>query len=131
LAGARADIPASSPPSTDGRKRARGKSNDNGGKKNGNGANLGFEEKLWEAADKLRGHMDAAEYKHVVLAPDARWSKLKDNARQPTIGKLVDEAMEAIEKVNPSLKGVLSKDYETGRPDKTGRRPQIGARARM
>jgi hypothetical protein len=37
------------------------------GKTNGNGANLGFEEKLWAAADKLRGHMDAAEYKHVVL----------------------------------------------------------------
>src|SRR5437667_8434834 len=35
--------------------------------KNGNGANLGFEEKLWLAADKMRGHMDAAEYKHVVL----------------------------------------------------------------
>lgn len=32
-----------------------------------NGANLGFEEKLWAAADKLRTHMDAAEYKHVVL----------------------------------------------------------------
>src|SRR5215467_1268717 len=35
--------------------------------KRNNGANLGFEEKLWQAADKLRGHMDAAEYKHVVL----------------------------------------------------------------
>jgi len=43
---------------------ARGKANDT--KKN-NGANLGFEEKLWQAADKLRGHMDSAEYKHVVL----------------------------------------------------------------
>jgi type I restriction enzyme M protein len=32
-----------------------------------NGANLGFESKLWEMADKLRGHMDASEYKHVVL----------------------------------------------------------------
>src|SRR5438445_13251676 len=32
-----------------------------------NGANLGFEQKLWQAADNLRGHMDAAEYKHVVL----------------------------------------------------------------
>ncbi len=32
-----------------------------------NGAPLGFEEKLWAAADKMRGHMDAAEYKHVVL----------------------------------------------------------------
>ena len=31
------------------------------------GANLGFEAKLWLAADKLRGHMDAAEYKHVLL----------------------------------------------------------------
>ena len=36
-------------------------------KKKANGANLGFEEKLWAAADKLRGHIDAAEYKHVVL----------------------------------------------------------------
>ncbi len=32
-----------------------------------NGANLGFEEKLWQAADRLRGHMDPSEYKHVVL----------------------------------------------------------------
>ena len=36
-------------------------------RKKTNGANLGFEEKLWAAADKMRGHMDAAEYKHVVL----------------------------------------------------------------
>ena len=104
--------------------------------KNGNGANLGFEEKLWAAADKLRGHMDAAEYKHVVLGliflkyisdafeeqraqleadrtqgadpedPDeyravnifwvpkeARWSKLKSEAKQPTIGKTIDDAI--------------------------------------
>jgi len=32
-----------------------------------NGANLGFEEKLWKVANKLRSNMDAAEYKHVVL----------------------------------------------------------------
>src|SRR5437870_13875318 len=31
------------------------------------GANLGFEDKLWKTADKLRSNMDAAEYKHVVL----------------------------------------------------------------
>src|SRR6266849_4732979 len=37
------------------------------GKRALNGANLGFEEKLWAAADKMRGHMDPAEYKHVVL----------------------------------------------------------------
>ena len=35
--------------------------------KGSNGANLGFEEKMWKAADKLRNNMDAAEYKHVVL----------------------------------------------------------------
>ena len=36
-------------------------------KNNSNGANLGFEQKLWQSADKLRNNMDAAEYKHVVL----------------------------------------------------------------
>ncbi|WP_149140665.1 type I restriction-modification system subunit M [Gemmobacter caeruleus] len=45
---------------------------------------------------------------------EARWSHLQASAKQPTIGKLIDEAMIAIEKVNPSLKGVLPKDY--GRP---------------
>ena len=35
--------------------------------KNDTGANLGFEAKLWQAADALRNNMDAAEYKHVVL----------------------------------------------------------------
>ena len=38
-----------------------------GKKKESNSANLGFEKKLWAAADKLRSNMDAAEYKHVVL----------------------------------------------------------------
>ena len=37
--------------------------------KSSSGANLGFEEKMWKAADKLRNNMDAAEYKHVVLGP--------------------------------------------------------------
>jgi len=36
-------------------------------KQNNTAANLGFEAKLWLAADKLRHNMDAAEYKHVVL----------------------------------------------------------------
>jgi type I restriction enzyme M protein len=35
--------------------------------KNNNGANLGFERALWQAADALRSNMDAAEYMHVVL----------------------------------------------------------------
>ncbi len=45
---------------------------------------------------------------------EARWAFLQANARQPTIGKLIDEAMAAIERENPVLKGVLPKDY--GRP---------------
>ena len=38
---------------------------------------------------------------------EARWSHLKASAPQPTIGTLVDDAMTAIERDNPSLKGVL------------------------
>ena len=40
-----------------------------------NGANLGFETQLWAAVDKLRGHMGASEYKHVVLGNDASHAK--------------------------------------------------------
>lgn len=126
-----------------------------------NGATVGFEEKLWAAADKMRGHLDPAEYKHVALGliflkyisdafeelharlsrqtdadpedrdeyiaenifwvpPPARWSYLQDNAKQPTIGKLIDDAMEAIERENPALRGVLPKRY--GREDLDKRR---------
>ncbi|HEU5070108.1 MAG TPA: class I SAM-dependent DNA methyltransferase [Verrucomicrobiae bacterium] len=126
-------------------------------------ANLGFEAKLWLAADKLRNNMDAAEYKHVVLGliflkyisdsfeehhaklvagqgdyaganpedpdeyraenifwvpPAARWSYLQNSAKQPTIGKIVDDAMVAIERDNPRLKGVLPKDYARPALDK-------------
>ncbi len=123
-------------------------------KKAQNGATVGFEQKLWQAADALRNNMDAAEYKHVVLGliflkyisdafeakhdelvaqeaqgadpedPDeykaasifwvpkeARWTQLKASAPQSTIGTLVDDAMSAIERDNPSLKGVLPKDF--------------------
>ena len=41
----------------------------------------------------------------------ARWQFLQDRAKQPEIGKWLDEAMDAIEKINPSLKGVLPKIY--------------------
>ena len=117
--------------------------------KAGNSPEPRLETTLWAAADKLRGHMDAAEYKHVVLGliflkyisdafeehrnklqadtadpkselyldkPDehaaaledrdeyiaanifwvpqeARWSHLRANAKQPTIGKTLDDAM--------------------------------------
>ncbi|HUK22497.1 MAG TPA: type I restriction-modification system subunit M N-terminal domain-containing protein [Gemmatimonadales bacterium] len=104
-------------------------------------------------ADALRGSMDAAEYKHVVLGliflkyisdafeehhanlevekargedpedpedpdeyrahnifwvpPETRWQHLKAQAKQPTNGQLVDDAMTGIERDNPALKGVL------------------------
>ncbi|SNR77415.1 HsdM N-terminal domain-containing protein [Desulfurobacterium atlanticum] len=57
---------------------------------------------------------DIDEYKaeNVFFVPEkARWSYLKANAKKPEIGKIIDEAMEAIEKENPSLKGVLPKEY--------------------
>jgi type I restriction enzyme M protein len=133
-----------------------------------------LEPTLWAAADKLRGNMDAAEYKHVALGliflkyisdafeefraklkhdienpeselyvkraedrlatledrdeyvaanifwvpKEARWQHLLANAKQPTIGKTLDDAMIAIERDNPSLKGVLPKDYARPALDK-------------
>ena len=124
-----------------------------------NGSALGFEATLWSAAEKLKGNMDAAEYKHVVLGliflkyisdafeekhaalandksadPEdrdeytadnvfwvnkiARWSHLQGRAKQPTIGKDLDDAMVAVEKDNPTLKGVLPKEYARPALDK-------------
>ncbi len=45
------------------------------------------------------------------VPPEARWNFLKSKAPQPTIGKFVDDAMGAIERDNPSVKGVLPRDY--------------------
>ncbi|HWL54133.1 MAG TPA: type I restriction-modification system subunit M N-terminal domain-containing protein [Chthoniobacteraceae bacterium] len=45
------------------------------------------------------------------MPPDARWSHLQTNAKQPTIGKIVDDTMVAIERNNPRLKGVLTKNH--------------------
>ena len=112
-------------------------------------------------ADALRGSMDAAEYKHVVLGlvflkyisdafeemharlegeqdqgadpedpdeyraenifwvpPEARWSRLAAQARQPAVGRLVDDAMAAIERDNPALADVLPRDYARPALDK-------------
>lgn len=125
-----------------------------------NTINVGFEEKLWQAADKLRSNMDAAEYKHVVLGliflkyvsdsfsekyeelksdgygdeedrdeyladnifwvpKEARWDNIKAHATNADIGEVIDAAMEAIEKENDSLKGVLTKNYSRQELDKT------------
>ena len=132
-----------------------------GANKNTNdGATTGYEAELWAMADALRGSMDAAEYKHVVLGliflkyisdafeerhtsvlnkwggeaaedrdeyiaenifwvpQEARWTHLKAQARQSTIGQTVDRAMAAIERDNPALKDVLPKDYARPALDK-------------
>lgn len=122
--------------------------------------NIGFEEKLWSAADKLRSNMDAAEYKHVVLGliflkyvsdsftekynelkaegygdeedrdeymadnifwvpKEARWNEIQSHATSTDIGVVIDNALEAIEKENDSLKGVLTKNYSRPELDKT------------
>lgn len=77
-----------------------------------------FEAKRSELlADYPEGAEDRDEYAAdniFWVPPTARWSHLQANAKQPTIGKLIDEAMIAIEKDNEVLKGVLPKDY--GRP---------------
>ena len=130
-------------------------------------ASIGLEASLWEAANRLRSNMDAAEYKHVVLGliflkyvsdvfaqrqstlraavedPESdyfmpneaarqsilesrdeyvsegvfwvpeghRWEDLRKAAKQADIGTRIDAAMDAIEKENPGLKGVLPKNY--------------------
>jgi type I restriction enzyme M protein len=64
---------------------------------------------------------DPDEYRAVNIfwvPKEARWSYLVANAKQPAIGKIVDDAMLAIERDNPSLKGVLPKDYVHPRLDK-------------
>lgn len=52
------------------------------------------------------------------IPKEARWDGLVENAKQPNIGLLVDEAMEAIERDNPTLKGVLPKNYAREALDK-------------
>src|SRR6056297_2948984 len=57
---------------------------------------------------------DRDEYiaKNVFWVPkDARWDKIKNNAKQPEIGQIIDNALIEIEKENPQLKGVLNKRY--------------------
>ena len=112
---------------------------------------LGFESDLWASANKMRGSMDASEYKHVVLPlvflkyisdafedvhstlvrkgrnpelrdeytargvfwvpENGRWNKVVENATDPQIGIIIDDAMEAIERDNPELRNVLPKNF--------------------
>jgi type I restriction enzyme M protein len=64
---------------------------------------------------------DPDEYKAdnvFCVAANARWSHLQANAKQPSIGKAVDDAMVAIERDNPRIKGVLPKDHARPSLDK-------------
>jgi type I restriction enzyme M protein len=74
------------------------------------------------STDKLSNPEDKDEYlaENVFYVPKlARWKYLQyEKAKQPTIGKDIDDAMDAIEKENPSLKGVLPKDYARPALDK-------------
>ncbi|MCB0878272.1 MAG: SAM-dependent DNA methyltransferase [Thermoleophilia bacterium] len=126
-----------------------------------------LEQRLWDAADALRGNQEPSEYKHVVLGlvflkyisdrfttrrneieaalsdPDsdeyipnaerrerfledrdeyasksvfwvpaeARWDAVQDAAKLPAIGQVIDHAMDLIEKENPSVRGVLPRNY--------------------
>ena len=123
---------------------------------------LAYADTLWKAADTLRGQVDAAEYKHVVLGllflkyisdsfqarhdalrgeledegigrgqleqllesrdeytaervfwvpPEARWANLQNQATRPDIATLIDDAILAVERDNPNLKGKLPRDY--------------------
>ena len=141
--------------------RGRRSSKDRAASRPGEGV-ADYRSELWKMADALRGSMDAAEYKHVVLGliflkyisdafeeaharleaerdqgadpehpdeyraqnifwvpPEARWQYLKSQTRQPTIGRLVDDAMTAIERDNRALRDVLPKDYARPGLDKT------------
>jgi type I restriction enzyme M protein len=75
-------------------------------------------------ADKSSGAdpEDPDEYRALSIfwvPPEARWQLLKSQARQSTIGQLVDDAMAGIERDNSALKGVLPKDYARPALDKT------------
>ncbi len=143
-----------------GKPGTQGTHQDNAPSRPDSSATTGYEAELWAMADALRGSMDAAEYKHVVLGliflkyisdafeerhaavlaewgaefaddrdsylaenifwvpSEARWDHLKAQARQSTIGSVVDDAMAAVERENPALAGVLPKDYAREGMDK-------------
>ena len=52
------------------------------------------------------------------VPPEARWNYLQRNAKLPTVGKMIDDAMEVIERDNPSLKSVLPTNYSRASLDK-------------
>ncbi len=76
-------------------------------------------DELREEAPEAVEDPDEYAAENVFWVPkEARWSHLQANAKLPSIGKLIDEAMGVIEAANPSLKGVLPKDYNRPALDK-------------
>src|SRR4030066_560924 len=71
----------------------------------------------YEGADPEDKNEYTAE-KVFYVPPSARWNLLQGRAKLPTIGKDVDDAMDAIEKDNPSLRGVFPKVYAQEKLDK-------------
>jgi len=72
-------------------------------------------------ADQYSDPEDRDEYlaENVFFVPsNARWSHLHDNAKLPSIGEIIDKAMESIEKENKELKNVLPKVYGKANLDK-------------
>jgi type I restriction enzyme M protein len=82
-----------------------------------------FYERYLELKEKYSGmEEDRVSYEadNVFFVPkDARWENIKAQAKQPTIGQVIDQAMFLIEKENPTLKGVLPKNYSRPELDKT------------
>ena len=73
-------------------------------------------QQLVAEGDGFENDKDEYTAENIFFVPEeARWSKISENAHTPEIGKIIDEAMIAIERENKSLKGVLPKNY--GSPD--------------
>jgi hypothetical protein len=97
------------------------------GQQNGNGADLGFEAKLWAAADALRNNMDAAEYKHVVLgliflkyisdAFEAKHAELDAQRKQAPIRRTpTNTAPSTSSGCRPRRAGLTSSRWRRSRP---------------
>ena len=74
---------------------------------------------LLEEGEGFEEDRDEYEAENIFWVPkEARWGYLKDNAKDPKIGQIIDDAMILIEKENPTLKGVLDKRYARPELDK-------------
>ena len=74
---------------------------------------------LVEEGDVFEDDRDASPEQNIFFVPEeARWSTISSAAHDPEIGKVIDDAMRAIEKENTSLKNVLPKIYASPDLDK-------------